>query len=55
MERIGNGIKLNGGFGGILAVFLQAVERTGIKKEVIVTFPTVKAHELRVDIKEGLQ
>jgi len=32
---------------------LQAEEQTGIKKEVIATFPTVKTHELKGDIKEG--
>jgi hypothetical protein len=36
-------------------LLLQPVEQTGLKMEVIVTFPTVRAHELKVDIKEGLQ
>lgn len=32
---------------------VPAEEQTGIKKEVIATFPTVKVHELKDDIKEG--
>ena len=38
-----------------MAMFLQLVQQTGIKKEVIISFPTVKASDLKVDIKEGLQ
>ncbi|KAG0628610.1 hypothetical protein M758_1G039200 [Ceratodon purpureus] len=34
---------------------LPLVQQTGIKKEVIISFPTVKASDLKVDIKEGLQ
>jgi hypothetical protein len=37
----------------VMVIVLQ--EQTGIKKEVVDTFPTVKTYELRVDIKDELQ
>ncbi|KAG0615490.1 hypothetical protein M758_5G045500 [Ceratodon purpureus] len=33
----------------------EVQEQTGIKREVVATFPTVKTHELKVDIRDELQ
>ena len=37
----------------VMVIFLQ--EQTGIKRDVVATFPTVKTHELKVDIRDELQ